>query len=82
MSISVVPGFGNADREVGRDTGGDQRSLDVGTVSLTRSEKQASKSLGSNPRRSWCIELVMDTFTLGRPHAYPACGPVSGGGTS
>ena len=40
------------------------------TLSFTREAKRAPKLLGSNPRRSWCIERVMDTFTLGRPHAY------------
>jgi len=42
----------------------------VGTLSLTRQAKQAPKLLGSNPRQSWSIGCVMDTFTLGRPHAY------------
>jgi hypothetical protein len=59
-----------------------QGASDVVTVTLIRQAQQAKDALGSNPRRSWCVALSMDSRILGRPHTYPPAVFVSGGGTS
>ncbi len=57
-------------------------ALNVVTLTLIGQAPQMIEPLGSNPRRSWCAALSVDTFILGRPHTYHPATLVSGGGTT
>jgi hypothetical protein len=54
----------------------------VFTIIITGQAKQATAPQGWNPRRSTCVELSMDLFSLGRPHTSGPAAFVPGGGTA